>query len=72
VEKFVLELKEPYSPVLGVRMRELVVRMNFTPPAADRPSLPATNTSHFLGRIFFIGVEETLTLTYSDLVRNGS
>lgn len=69
IEKFVLELKEPYSPVLGVKMRELLVRMSFTPPAADRPSLPAVNSSHFLGRIFFIGLEENLTLTYTDLVR---
>lgn len=69
VEKFVLELKEPYSPVLGVKMRELLVQMSFTPPAADRPSLPAVNSSHFLGRIFFIGMEENLTLTYKDLVR---
>jgi hypothetical protein len=69
VEKFVLELKEPYSPVLGVKMRELLVQMSFTAPAADRPSLPAVNSSHFLGRIFFIGMEENLTLTYTDLVR---
>lgn len=69
VERFVLELNEPYSPVLGVKMRELVVRMNFTPPSAGRPSLPQTNSSHFLGRIFFIGMEENLTLTYSDFAR---
>jgi hypothetical protein len=69
VEKFALELKEPYSPVLGVKMRELLVKMSFSPPTADRPSLPALNSSHFLGRIFFIGMEENLTLTYSDLVR---
>ena len=69
VEKFALELKEPYSPVLGVKMRELLVQMSFTPPAAARPSLPAVNSSHFLGRIFFIGMEENLTLTYTDLVR---
>ncbi len=69
VEKFVLALKEPYTPVLGVKMRELLVQMTFTPPAADRPSLPAMNSSHFLGRIFFIGMEENLTLTYTDLVR---
>jgi len=69
VEKFALELKEPYSPVLGVKMRELLVRMSFSPPAAGRPSLPAVNSSHFVGRIFFIGMEENLTLTYTDLVR---
>lgn len=69
VENFVLELKEPYSPVLGVKMRELLVQMSFTPPAAGRPSLPAVNSSRFLGRIFFIGMEENLTLAYTDLVR---
>lgn len=69
VEQFTLELKEAYSPVLGVKMRELLVRMSFTPPSGDRPSLPASNSSHFLGRIFFIGMEENLTLTYTDLVR---
>lgn len=69
IEKFVLQLKEPYSPVLGVKMRELLVQMTFTPPSAGRPSLPAVNSSHFLGRIFFVGVEENLTLTYTDLVR---
>lgn len=69
VEKAVLVLKEPYSPVLGVKMRELLVEMTFTAPADGRPGLPASNTSHFLGRIFFIGMEENLALTYSDFAR---
>lgn len=70
VENFILELNEPYSPVLGVKMRELVVRMNFTAPAEGRPSLPRDSTSHFLGRIFFIGIEENLTLTYSSFAQS--
>lgn len=69
VEKFALELTAPYSPVLGVKMRELLVQMNFGPPGQDRPSLPVANTSHFVGRIFFIGMEENLALTYTDFVR---
>lgn len=69
VAKYALELQEPYSPVLGVKMRELLVETTFTPPAADRPSLPAASSSHFLGRIFFIGMEENLVLTYSDYAR---
>jgi hypothetical protein len=69
VEKFVLELEEPYSPILGVKMRELRVEMNFTPPAAERPSLPAKQSSHFLGRIFLIGTEENLVLTYTDFAK---
>ena len=70
VEKFALELTAPYSPVLGVKMRELLVQMSFGKPAAGRPSLPATNTSHFVGRIFLISVEENLTVTYTDFVRS--
>jgi hypothetical protein len=66
VEKFILLLTEPYSPVLGVKMHELRVETEFAPPAADRPSFPAKQSSHFLGRIFFIGTEENLVLTYSD------
>lgn len=69
VERAELRLDEPYSPVLGVKMRELVVRMFFSAPTADRPTLPASNSSHFVGRIFFIGTEENLTLTYSDFSR---
>jgi hypothetical protein len=69
VEKFALELREPYSPVLGVKMRELLVEMNFAPPGADRPSLPVRSSSHFLGRIFFVPVEENLRYTYSDFIR---
>jgi hypothetical protein len=70
VEKFVLELKEPYNPVLGVKMRELRVQATFTPPTEGRPSLPATSHSHFVGRIFFIGTEENLVLTYADFARS--
>ncbi len=70
VEQFVLELVAPYSPVLSVKMRELRVQMTFAPPAKDRPGLPATNSSHFLGRIFFfLSVEENLHVTYSDFAR---
>jgi hypothetical protein len=69
VEKFVLELPESYSPVLGVKMRELDVQVSFTAPSAGQPGLPATGRSRFLGRIFFIGMEENIDLTYSDFVR---
>jgi hypothetical protein len=65
VEQCVLELKEPYSPVLGVKMRELLVRISFSPPDDGRPSLPASQSSHFVGRLFFFGMEENLELTYS-------
>ena len=66
VEKFALDLLAPYTPILGVKMNELAVTMSFTPPTPDRPSLPAASTSHFAGRIFFIGTEEDLRVTYAD------
>ncbi len=69
VEKFTLELRKPYSPVLGVQMRELVVTMDFAPPGDDRPSLPDRSSSHFVGRIFFVPVEENLRFSYSDFAR---
>ena len=68
VEKYTLELREPYSPVLGVKMHELVVDLMYSPPAAGRPSLPWRSTSHFRGRMFVVPVEENLRLTYSDFV----
>jgi hypothetical protein len=69
IEKFTMELREPYSPVLTVRMRELAVTMEFAPPGADRPSLPVTSSSHFLGSVFFMPVEENLRFSYADFTR---
>ncbi len=66
VEKFSLTLNAPYNPILTVKMRELVVTMNFSPPTGNRPSLPAESTSHFEGRIFFFSLEENLHFTYFD------
>jgi hypothetical protein len=71
VEKYLLFLREPYSPILGVKMNELRVEVTFTPPAAGRPSLPATVTSHFRGRILLIGTEEDLRVEYSDFTPAG-
>jgi hypothetical protein len=65
IEKFLLGLNEPYSPVLGVKMNTLTVEMTFSPPTADRPSLPVVGSSRFAGRIFFIGTEENLQVSYS-------
>jgi hypothetical protein len=62
----VLELKEPYSPVLGVKMNELRVETRFSLPAEGRPSVPTEMTSRFAGRIFFISTGENLRLTYRD------
>ena len=67
VAGYTLELKEPYSPVLGVKMNTLRVEARFSPPTDDRPSLPVEMTSRFTGRIFFIPTGEDLQLIYRDL-----
>jgi hypothetical protein len=69
VERFSLELRASYSPVLGVRMNELVVRMRFSAPGPERPSLPVQCTSLFSGRIFFVPTAEDLRVSYTEFSR---
>lgn len=70
VQSFTLRLADPFSPVLGVKMTELEVAMDFSPPADDRPSLPRASRSRFRGRLlFFKSIEEDLRITYSDFAR---
>lgn len=70
IEKFALRLDSPFSPVIGVKMRELFVDMTFSPATALQPSLPLTSSSRFRGRLFFIkSIAEDLSITYSDYVR---
>ncbi len=66
VEKCVLELKEPYWPVLGVKMNELRLETTFSPPDGDRPSLPIAQESHFRGRLLLVPTEEKLQVAYAD------
>lgn len=70
IERFVLRLDSPYSPVIGVRMKELLVEMTFSPATPDHPSLPLTSSSRFRGRLLlFKSIDEDLSITYSDYVR---
>jgi hypothetical protein len=69
IEKFLLELTEPYSPVLGVKMNSLAVKMDYSAPTPEQPSLPAVSSTRYFGRIFFIGTEENLRVSYSAFTR---
>lgn len=69
VERYVLELEEPYSPVLGVKMNTLRVEARFTAPSDDQPSLPANQLSRFTGRILLFSTSEELDLIYSEFQR---
>jgi len=70
VQAFTLRLVGPFSPAIGVKMTELEVTMEFSPPAEGRPSLPRESRSRFRGRLFFFkSIEEDLRIAYSDFVR---
>jgi hypothetical protein len=66
IAAYAMELKEPYSPVIGVRMTRLVAVVRYHPPAPDRPALPELQTSRFTGRILFIPTEENLEVRFTD------
>ena len=70
LEKFALRLGAPFSPVIGVRMKELFVDMTFSPATVDRPSLPLTSTSRFHGRFMLVkSIDEEISISYSDYSR---
>lgn len=70
VQSFTLRLNAPFTPALGVKMTELEVSMDFSPPTAERPSLPRESRSRFRGRLFFFkSIEEDLRIAYSDYAR---
>lgn len=70
VQSFTMRLIAPFTPALGVKMNELEVAMEFSPPTADQPSLPLASRSRFRGRLFFLkAIEEDLRITYSDFTR---
>lgn len=70
VQSFTLRLAGPFSPALGVKMTELEVSMEFSPPTAERPALPLASRSRFRGRLFFLKtIEEDVSIAYSDFER---
>jgi hypothetical protein len=70
VERYRLELKEPYSPVLGVKTKALTVEASFLAPTADQPSLPGSLTSDFAGTLLLIPKQEKLEVRFSEFVRS--
>lgn len=66
VERYRMTLDAAYSPVFSVKMNELIVTMDFTPPDETHPSLPSRSSSHFAGRIFLIPTQENITYRYFD------
>jgi len=73
IEEAKLQLAEPFSPALGVRMQELVLTMSFQEAPEGSETLPRTAHSRFRGRMFFlVPIEEELRIIYSDFERVGS
>ena len=70
IEKSVLLLTAPYSPILTVKMLELRVETTFDAPSPARPALPIRVTSRFRGRVFlFKSIEEDTETSYSDFTQ---
>lgn len=67
--RYTLQLKEPYWPVLGVKMNQLSVVAEFSPPHAETPSLPSAHASEFSGRMLLMRHEEKLTLKFEEFRR---
>jgi hypothetical protein len=57
----------PFSPVLGVKIAETKTQMDYSLPAADRPSLLQRVTLRVRGRAFwFKSLDQDMSVTYSD------
>lgn len=70
IERFVLRLTEPFSPVLTVKMLELRVETVLRAPAGQGPALPQHTTSRFRGRVLlFKSIEEDVQTDYADFIQ---
>lgn len=65
ITAYELRLPRPYSPVLGVKITELVAGVEFHRPAGFGLWLPRRTWSHFKGRIFFSSTLEDLEVRYA-------
>jgi hypothetical protein len=64
ITAYELRLPRPYSPVLGVKISELVAGAEFHRPAGLDLVLPRRTWSHFKGRIFLSSTLEDLEVRY--------
>ena len=67
ITRYSLHLQTPYSPILGMKVANLDVTVNLSPPEPNRPPLPLTSHSIFHGRfLLFKSVDEEVDVSYSD------
>jgi hypothetical protein len=69
VTAYEIRLLRPFSPVLGVKIHELVAGAEFHRPPGIDTQLPRRTWSRFKGRIFFSTTQEELDARYSDYAR---
>ncbi|MFI5335810.1 MAG: hypothetical protein ACHQ5A_03450 [Opitutales bacterium] len=70
IPRYQLHLKEPFSPIIGMKIEQLDVEVILSPPAADRPALPRNSHSVFHGRFLLVkSVDEETSVSYSDYER---
>lgn len=69
IAAYELRLQRPYSPVLGVKISELVAGAEFHRPAGLDLALPRRTWSHFKGRIFLFPTREDLEVGFDGYQR---
>ncbi len=67
IERVVLASREPFSPVLGVKVAEARTTIEYSLPDNERPSLLQRITVRVRGRAFFFkSLDSDMVVTYSD------
>lgn len=67
IERVELASFEPFSPVLGVKIKEARTTLHYTLPTGDRPTLLLNVAMRVRGRAFwFKSLDSDLTITYTD------
>ena len=62
-----LQSNKPFRPQMGVKIKDCLTRLTFSPAAADGPIVPISINIRIRIRAFlFIRVDETISISYSD------
>ncbi len=66
IELFELSNSEPFSPVFGVRIQELLTRIRYHLPAGDTPALLDKITTRTRGRAYFKTLDADMQVAFTD------
>ncbi len=67
VEFINLQSNKPFRPQMGVKIKDFLTRLTFSPAVADGPIVPVSINIRIKARAFlFIGIDETVSISFSD------